>query len=525
VLLPFATGSRDGKSLAVDTERLVNCYVETSQSRNSKAVKAIHGRPGLDRLGNYGTSPCRGAHSLGAFIYAVFRDELLEIRNDGVSTAVGTLNTVEGLVSMADNGSQLLIVDGQAGYIWSSDPDLVPVPNTPVSIEVPTLSFHLLVIPPTVGDPVGQQVDLHPPTLFFKLQLYEPSVNATLGLVFGQVSDLDFPPNPAHVTYLDGFFIVQALGDDKFYVSSLKDGTTWSALDFATAESDPDNLLNVIGDHGELWLLGSQSTEVWRATGNRDFVFERLEGAKIQWGIHAAWSLAQYSGSLVCLGVDGDGTIQVMSFSNYQAVRISNDALEAQIAKMPSSSDAIGYVYADRGRMFYVLTFPAGNQTWAFDVREAEWHELRTGNGDRFVPQHHIFHALRHIVTDHTTGDLHVMGHTTHADNGTEILVQARGAHLEDNERLVGHAALQIVFEHGTGLAVGQGQDPQAMLRWSSDAGNTWSSEHWRAIGKIGEHKNRCIWRTLGRARDRVYEVSVTDPVKRTIVGMVLTTT
>jgi hypothetical protein len=79
-----------------------------------------------------------------------------------------------------------------------------------------------------------------------------------------------------------------------------------------------------------------------------------------------------------------------------------------------------------------------------------------------------------------------------------------------------------VVFEPGVGLATGQGADPQAMLRWSNDGGATWSNENWRSIGKGGEYRARAIWRSLGRARDRVYELTVTDPVKRVIVGMEL---
>ena len=78
---------------------------------------------------------------------------------------------------------------------------------------------------------------------------------------------------------------------------------------------------------------------------------------------------------------------------------------------------------------------------------------------------------------------------------------------------------LQIQFEPGVGLPTGQGTNPQAMLRWSSDGGSTWSSEHWTSIGVIGAYKNRAIWRNMGESRDRVYEVVVTDPIKAVIIS------
>jgi len=67
-----------------------------------------------------------------------------------------------------------------------------------------------------------------------------------------------------------------------------------------------------------------------------------------------------------------------------------------------------------------------------------------------------------------------------------------------------------------------QGADPQVMLRFSDDGGHTWSNEHWKSMGKIGQYYKRVIWRRLGmttKLRDRVYEVSGTDPVKIAIMG------
>lgn len=73
---------------------------------------------------------------------------------------------------------------------------------------------------------------------------------------------------------------------------------------------------------------------------------------------------------------------------------------------------------------------------------------------------------------------------------------------------------LQIDIQAGTALATGQGSDPQIMLRWSDDGGSTWSHEHWQSAGVLGNRTKRAIWRKMGRSRDRVFEMVVTDPVK-----------
>jgi hypothetical protein len=71
---------------------------------------------------------------------------------------------------------------------------------------------------------------------------------------------------------------------------------------------------------------------------------------------------------------------------------------------------------------------------------------------------------------------------------------------------------------------VGERQ-PQVCLRWSNDGGHTWSNEHWAGAGIAGDYKRRVIWRRLGKARDRVYEVSMTDPISWRLIDAHLTAT
>ena len=89
---------------------------------------------------------------------------------------------------------------------------------------------------------------------------------------------------------------------------------------------------------------------------------------------------------------------------------------------------------------------------------------------------------------------------------------------LGGTEDLLTESGLDILIS----AATTQGVIPQAMLRWSDDGGHTWSNEHWRSMGAIGQYGYRTIWRRLGmteKLRDRVYEVSGTDPVKIAIMG------
>ena len=93
----------------------------------------------------------------------------------------------------------------------------------------------------------------------------------------------------------------------------------------------------------------------------------------------------------------------------------------------------------------------------------------------------------------------------------------------ENDLKRTSHHSLQVEIMSGIGLDGDvQGTDPQIMLRWSDDGGHTWSNEHWVSAGKIGEYHRRAIWRRLGmttKLRDRLYEISGTDPCEISIMG------
>jgi hypothetical protein len=129
------------------------------------------------------------------------------------------------------------------------------------------------------------------------------------------------------------------------------------------------------------------------------------------------------------------------------------------------------------------------------------------------------------IVGDYENGNLYAFDLDVYQDDG-QIQKWLRSwrpipANQNNLNRTAQHG-LQLMCESGPGLNLGQGSDPEAMLRWSDDGGHTWSSEHWTKMGRIGQYGFRAFWRRLGmtlKLRDRVYELSGTDPVKIVITG------
>jgi hypothetical protein len=90
--------------------------------------------------------------------------------------------------------------------------------------------------------------------------------------------------------------------------------------------------------------------------------------------------------------------------------------------------------------------------------------------------------------------------------------------HLTADEVWIFYHEFCVDLEAGTGVANGDGTDPQLMLQYSKDGGHTWSSERWTSAGKQGEYALRAMWRRLGRARDMVFRLTVADPVRWTLL-------
>ena len=184
--------------------------------------------------------------------------------------------------------------------------------------------------------------------------------------------------------------------------------------------------------------------------------------------------------------------------------------------------------YQQDGHPFYLLTFPSANKTWAYDLSTGLWHE-RAGWEDgaftRYRPNTMALFNGKIIAGDFENGKLYELDPVTYTDNG-DVQRWLRSWRAlptgQNNLKRTAQHSLQLDCQAGVGLVTGQGSDPQVMLRWSDDGGHTWSNEHWRSIGAIGETGQRVIWRRLGmtlKLRDRVYELSGTDPVKIAIMG------
>jgi hypothetical protein len=463
---PILGQSYVARSVNAADSRMVNLFPETIPGEGQTSG-FLNRAPGLRLLLTVGTGPIRGVWSYGGYAYAVSGTEVYKITTSWTATKIGDV-TGTGQVSIADNGKQMFIACNGPSYI------------------------------------------------------YDNVTNA-----FAQITDVDFP-GAVTVNYIDGYFQFNEPNSQRIWVSEILDGTQIDPLSFASAEGSPDGVVSTMVDHREVWVFGTNSVEVWYDSGAVDFPLTRIQGAFNELGCAATFSVAKLDNALFWLGADARGRGIVYRANGYSGVRVSTHAVEWQIQNYGNISDAIAYTYQRDGHSFYVLIFPSAGTTWVYDVATQAWHE-RAGWSDGEFVRHRsncqVEFNSQNVVGDYQNGNIYAFDLEVYADNGAIQKWLRSWRALPPNQNNLKRTAqhsLQLDAETGVGLNDGQGSNPQVMLRWSDDGGHTWSSEHWASMGKIGAFFYRTFWRRLGmttKLRDRVYEVSGTDPVKIAIVG------
>jgi len=531
---PILGSSYVARSVNAADSRMVNLFPEMVPE-GGKQPAFLQRCPGLSLRAIVGSGPIRGLWEHSIYLYVVSGNTFYRVNSSFAVTELGFVAGA-GPVSMADNGTQIMIAANPAGYIY----------NTSTNVLAP-------------------------------------------------ITDPDFP-GASVVDYLDGYFVFIEPDSQLIWVTALLDGTSIDPLDFVSAEGDPDNIISMIVDHREVWLFGNNSTEVWYNAGLSDFPLVRIQGAYNELGCAARYSVAKMNNQVYWLGKDFRGQGIVYVANGYQGQRISTHAVEWQIQQYGNMSDAVAYTYQQDGHSFYVLSFPSSGATWVYDATTGAWHERWAWENEQWARQRgatQVFFNGENLVGDYQNGNIYAYDLDVYSDNGQpqRWLRSWRALPTGENTlRRTAQHALQLDCETGVGLnlypaysaedltaedgdillaeytqndlttesgetltteandgfetiadnpnppydftppvylttnayTAAPGYDPQVMLRWSDDGGHTWSNEHWRSMGRIGQFGYRTIWRRLGmtlKIRDRVYEVSGTDPVKIAIMG------
>jgi hypothetical protein len=639
----FVGPSYEAPSIYQDAQECINFFPEIDPLKQpgTRGVVALYPTPGLKLqalLQNQ--QEVRGMHTVsgGDQMVVVCGPYVYVLSSNLTPSLVGQLNTATGRVGIADNGLNVMIVDGAYRYTWRisnpataifkgsiSGTTLTVSQVTSGTIAVGQQLFGLDVLQETVitalvggtggvgtytvnrsqtkssrnmnsaaagatfqgtisgttltitsGSPpqlyVGQTLQGAGITLGTVITAYDSNTGTytlseshTIGtaetmyaLNFSVIPDTDGAFTGGEtVDTVDNYFVYNRPNSQEWAASDLLSPLT-SALSFGSKDGAPDDLVSLIVDHREVYLLGEASSEVWVDVGSFPFPFQRIPGTSTQHGIVAKFSMARLGNSFAYVSRNNRGQGMIVQMNGYVPQRISTHAVENTLANQ-YIGDAIAWTYQLEGHEIYVVSFPSLDLTWAYDSTTQMWHKWLWIDNKNQYHRHRgncsaVFQGLV-MVGDWENGKIYSLDRQNYTDDGQEIRRVRRAPHLVTDLQRQYFDELQIQFQPGVGLQgivngpvvttnPGQtaiagvavagvaiagnaaansqtnvGVNPQAMLRWSNDGGSTWSNEHWTSIGAQGKYQNRAIWRRLGWSRDRIFEVVVTDPVNAVIVS------
>ena len=468
--LPIANGFYISDSLPISAQECTNWYPNIAQGQ-ALSQETLFGTDGSEQVATSGEveEQNRGAHEMAGKPYFVNGDSLYRLDETIVGTtatySLTRIGAVSGTsrVSMADNGTQLMVlVPGGDGYIYNHVTD-----------------------------------------------------------VYSQITDPDFTANgdPQYVAFVDGYFVVTT-DSKKFIVSALNDGLNYNALDFGTAESDPDDIVAPVVFKNQLFISGGQTFEAFQNIGGADFPFQRT-GLFLQKGCYAPNSIVNSQDTFMWVGGGENELAAIWALNGNSTVKVSTTAIDSILAGLTETqvSNIYAWAYARKGAYFIGFALP--NTTLVYDITTQRWHE-RKSYIDGSLGAYRVASIAKAygkiFCGDTVDGRIGELTADVYTEYGNTIIRRVATQPFQNNMQSVFFPSLELTVESGVGNSAVT--DPQIVLERSKD-GKTWSDPIPRSIGKIGEYQRRAIWRRNGRAgRFEVFRFTLTDAVKPVIIQL-----
>ena len=460
------------KSAVVTRQRRVNCYLEVRKDDDKTSI-ACYGTPGLKFAFNASSPlnlPSRGLIGNATALYNVAGSTLKVLGSNGTVSATQLIGSGSGLVGLALNPTQLMIVDGSLGYCYT------PSSNTIVAVGA------------------------------------------------------SFPNGAKTVTYSNGFFVCELPGTNEFFVSNLNDGTTWNGLSYATAVQAIDGILAVDQLAGILIPFSSGHCEFWQNVGSTPEPFQYIQNSAQMYGLAAVYARAHSGTDLYFLAQTGGGSfqntggaVQVARIRGYSVNVVSTpdiDNILQTAARTSTVSDATMYSYQQDSHTFVQLNLPTANRSLLYDTSEDLWSEVQTGITSGYAARHQGNLCAsaygQTYISDYQNGNLYTYDPTVYTDNGSTILREVVGRAMVENGNTF--RCSQILFDMETGVGLSspsaQGYSPNVMISVARD-GRNFCPPRLVPLGMQGQDYTRVVSRRWGKARtEMTVRLQMTDPVK-----------
>lgn len=476
-ILDWIAQSYLSASKPLNASRAVNCFAEVEvQDAKSKAPVAVWGVPGTSPFSGVTEANTLGADVMNDILYVVGQHDLWQVNSDGSVQNLGA-HGAQGLISIDNNGLQLVWVDGVTGWVYQ--PGGIQQATVSPAASGATVIQMSIVGTIQAGDVL--QITLGPGNVFSTTSAgtYGPGNNVAVtinnalpsalgagavvvdpALTLEQITDPNFFPSNT-VTYFDGYFVFVRNGTKEFYLSPLFGITPFNASQFASKEATPDLLLAIANSHEQLYLFGEQRIEVWYDAGNSPptFPFQRSDGSMVQRGLAAVHSIVVEDNTLFWLGDD----LMFYRMENSIPVRLSNHGVEYQWSLYSMVSDAFSLVFTVFGHKIIVLTFPSARKSWALDLATRRWHERESWIGtsaDDSIGRWRVSWVLNNVynrvlVGDSQSGAIAQLNEEVYTEFGDTIQLMLVGAPFHADRRRVFMKRFEVDMETGVGLTAG----------------------------------------------------------------------
>ena len=463
--LPLHQGSYDARSPIASAQVAINIYPEPNPPDAPFPVTHYPG-PGLKLWGDLsGASPGATGGVRGLYVtssnavvavigVAVYT---LTVAQPGQAVFVGNIGgpSSQPVVSMCDNGTTLVIVDGSPNG-WMVPLGALLTPNSLV-----------------------------------------------------QINDAAFY-GANRVDFIDTFLVFNQPGTGNFYTTTSNVVTPFDPTYFAAKEGWNDRLVCCACLHDNIWLLGNQTVEIWFNAGGATFPFARMPNSILQQGCAAVCSPVVADNALYWLSQDRWGHSMIMRGEGYAARRISNFAVENEWNQYPYVTDCVGMSYQIAGHEICAWYFPAGGAWWAYDASTQMWHKRTyAGTTQPWLPLTSAFFGTVVgetpftpvvLAGDRSSGRIYEIDRSTYTDNGTAITRQRSWTHLQQDGQRIAYQRFAL------SMAGNQLSPDTLALDWSDDAGLSYGSPVNQTINN--QSNGQYLWRRLGYGRDRVYRAT-----------------
>lgn len=450
--LPVVGGFNELPEKQSACETTVNMFPEKV---DGKSAWRLASAPGLTRftvLPSSGALGMRGMWEAAGRAFCVAGDKFYEIFANGSFVERGTLLTTAGVVSMDDNGLQVGMVDGTYGYVF-------------------TLATN----------------------------------------AFTRILDVDFKPSPL-IVVSDAVGICIEYGTQRFFHSGINDLLSWSALDFISAEGNPDALVALGKDVTGLLLWGTRSLDLYYCTGDDPYYAQR-EGSGSGYGAVSPYSVQKLGDSWIWVGNDANGNGGVFKVTGMTPRKISDAAVDRFLQDRKNVlAQARAWAYRQNGHEFYLLNIPGTSTTLVYDGATDIWHERKSfdANGvmGRYRAEWHVFAFGLNLVGDYATNAIYVLDPSVNTDDGKTLLRSRTLTPIYDETDYRPVSFVSLTLDVLVGVGDEQGSDPQLVLEVSNDGGVTYDVVRTKSIGKRGKYSQIVQYRRLGRSRNRVFRLS-----------------